>query len=471
MTSEEENVSKSLVAQSGILAGSNPFMAIASFVMILAFVGFTISDVEYAGKVFTCMKGFVLGTMGWFYIALLGSLFFLMIWIMCSRFGNVKLGKDDDVPEFSTFSWICMLFSAGLGSGLIYWGVAEPIYHIQDSPFLGMEGVEPKSMDAALVAMRVTNLHWGFHGWALYALIGMSLAYFGFRKGLPLILRSAVYPILGDKIYGPWGNAVDLIGVFGTVFGLATSLGMGVVPIAAGMEKVFGFANNLTNQLILIAIITCIGTASVASGVGKGVRILSEMNVWLSLLLLVLMLSLGATSLIVGLTISSAGDYIWNFIPMGFWIDTKPDREWQNWWTLFYWAWWIAWGPFVGMFIARISKGRTIREFCICMMFIPVTVVILWMGVFGDAAYGVQFLGGGGVFESVNGNYAEGVFTVINGLSVEALHFPITCLTVFFLISWFVTSSDSGTLVMCTMLSMGAEHPPIKLRIFWGLTV
>jgi choline/glycine/proline betaine transport protein len=157
--------------------------------------------------------------------------------------------------------------------------VAEPIYHIQDNPFLGMEGVESKSLDAALIAMRVTNLHWGFHGWALYALIGMSLAYFGFRKGLPLILRSAVYPILGDKIYGPWGNAVDLIGVFGTVFGLATSLGMGVVPIAAGMEKVFGFANNLTNQLILIAIITCIGTASAASGVGKGVRILSEMNV------------------------------------------------------------------------------------------------------------------------------------------------------------------------------------------------
>jgi choline/glycine/proline betaine transport protein len=279
MTSEEENVSKSLVAQSGILAGSNPFMAIASFVMILAFVGFTISDVEYAGKVFTAMKAFVLGSMGWFYIALLGSLFFLMIWIMCSRFGSVKLGKDDDDPEFSTFSWIFILFSAGLGSGLIYWGVAEPIYHIQDNPFLGMEGVEPKSLDAALIAMRVTNLHWGFHGWALYALIGMSLAYFGFRKGLPLILRSAVYPILGDKIYGPWGNAVDLIGVFGTVFGLGTSLGMGVVPIAAGMEKVFGFANNLTNQLILIAIITCIGTASVASGVGKGVRILSEMNV------------------------------------------------------------------------------------------------------------------------------------------------------------------------------------------------
>jgi choline/glycine/proline betaine transport protein len=468
--SEETHVAPSgLVEKTGLFAGMNLFMGIAAMVMILGFVLFTVQDVEYSSTVFTDGKDFIISRLNWFYVLVVSLALFFVFWLLVSRFGDVKLGKDDDEPDFSTFSWICMLFSAGLGSGLIYWGVAEPMYHIQDSPYLTRNGIEPGSLDAAASAIRVTIFHWGLHGWALYVLVGLSLAYFAYRKGLPLSLRSTMYPVLKERIYGPWGHVVDLIGVFGTIFGLATSLGLGVAPIAAGLENLGWLANTTTNQLILVAIITAIGTTSAATGVSRGVRILSEMNVWASLVLLLLFLVLGPTAFILGMVISGTGDYLWNVIPMGFWIDGDPERQWQSWWTIFYWGWWIAWCPFVGMFIARISKGRTIRQFCFCVLLVPTMVVALWMGVFGGAAVGVDLFNDAGVVEAVNNNYASGVYQTIAGFGYDWLVTPITILTTVLLISWFVTSSDSGTLVMCTILSMGDEHPPIKFRVFWGL--
>ena len=463
-------VPDNLVAKSGLFSGMNVFMGIASMVMIIGFVAFTIQDVEFSGSVFSAAKDFIIGALDWFYVLVVTVVLFFVIWLMFSRFGDVKLGKDDDEPDFSTFSWVCMLFSAGLGSGLIYWGVAEPIYHFQDNPFMTTEGIEPKSSAAAVSALRVTVFHWGLHGWGLYVLVGLALAYFSYRKGLPLTLRAAVYPVLKEKVYGFWGHVVDLIGVFGTIFGLATSLGLGVAPIAAGMENLGWMDNTTTNQMILVAIITVLGTGSAASGVGKGVRILSEMNVWASLGLLLLFLILGPTAFILGLAITGIGDYLWNVIPMGFWIDGDPERQWQSWWTIFYWGWWIAWCPFVGMFIARISKGRTIRQFCIFVLLFPVTVVALWMGVFGGSAMGLDLFNNAGISEAVNNDYASGVFQTVANFGVEWLVTPITILITILLVSWFVTSSDSGTLVMCTMLSMGDEHPPIKFRIFWGIT-
>ncbi len=343
MSTEEKNVPDNLVAKSGIFGGMNVTMGVASMAMILGFVFFTIRDVEYSSAIFSSGKDFIIGTMGWFYVVVVNVALFFVFWLLFSRFGDVKLGKDDDEPDFSTFSWICMLFSAGLGSGLIYWGVAEPMYHIQGNPFLDRQGLEPGSVDAAVNAVAITNFHWGLHGWGLYVLVGLSLAYFSYRHDLPLTLRTALYPILKDKIYGPWGHLVDLIGVFGTIFGLATSLGLGVGPIAAGIERLGWMENTQTNQLILVAIITCLGTASAASGVGKGVRILSEANVMVSIGLLVLFIILGPTAFLLGVTISGMGEYLWNVVPMGFWINGEPENQWQSWWTIFYWGWWIAW--------------------------------------------------------------------------------------------------------------------------------
>ncbi len=465
-TSRPEN----LVASSGLFKGMNPLMGIASMLMIIGFVAFTVADVDRSSEVFAAGKDFIIGTMDWFYVIVVNAALFFVFWLMIGRFGDVKLGKDDDEPDFSTFSWICMLFSAGLGSGLIYWGVAEPMFHIQGSPFMDKAGAEAGSVDAAIAAVTVTNFHWGFHGWGLYVLVGLSLAYFSYRRDLPLTLRTALYPILKERIYGPWGHLVDLIGVFGTIFGLATSLGLGVTPIAAGLENLGWLANTQTNQLILVAIITALGTASAASGVGKGVRILSEVNVMASIGLLILFIILGPTAFLLGITISGFGDYLWNVIPMGFWINGDPENQWQSWWTIFYWGWWIAWCPFVGLFIARVSKGRTIRQFCFCVLLIPTSVVMLWMGVFGGAAAGVDLFYKAGVMEAVNDDYAAGVFQTIAGFGYSWLVYPITVLVTILLISWFVTSSDSGTLVMCTMLSMGDEHPPVKFRIFWGIT-
>ncbi len=470
MTDTTHSPPENLVAKSGLFKGMNVFMGIASMVMIIGFVAFTIQDVEFSGEVFGVAKNFIIDSLGWFYVLVVTLVLFFVFWLMFSRFGDVKLGKDDDEPDFSTFSWVCMLFSAGLGSGLIYWGVAEPIYHFQDNPFMTMEGIEASSHEAAVSAFTVTAFHWGLHGWGLYVLVGLSLAYFSYRKGLPLTLRAAVYPILKEKVYGFWGHVVDLVGVFGTIFGLATSLGLGVAPIAAGMENLGWMENTVTNQMILVAIITVMGTTSAASGVGKGVRILSETNVWASLVLLLIFLVLGPTAFVLGLTISGIGEYVWNVIPMGFWIDSDPERQWQSWWTIFYWGWWIAWCPFVGMFIARISKGRTIRQFCIFVLLFPVTVVALWMGVFGGTAIGLDLFNNAGVSDAVNNDYASGVFHTVANFGIGWLTTPITILITILLVSWFVTSSDSGTLVMCTMLSMGDEHPPIKFRIFWGIT-
>ena len=470
MSNEAHVPPDNLVAKSGIFSGMNATMAIASMAMIVGFVIFTIQDVEYSSAVFAQGKDFIIGTLDWFYVLVVNVVLFFVFWLLMSRFGDVKLGKDNETPDFSTFSWICMLFSAGLGSGLIYWGVAEPMYHIQGNPFMAREGIEAGSVEAGAMAIQVTNFHWGLHGWALYVLVGLSLAYFAYRRDLPLTLRSALYPILKEKVYGPWGHLVDLIGVFGTIFGLATSLGLGITPIAAGLEKLGWMDNTQTNQLILVAVITALGTGSAVSGVGRGVRILSEINVWASLGLLVLFLVLGPTAFILGMTISGMGDYLWNVIPMGFWIDGEPERQWQSWWTIFYWGWWIAWCPFVGLFIARVSKGRTIRQFCTCVLLIPVSVVVLWMGIFGSAATGVDLFSGAGVVDAVNTDYAAGVFQTITGFGYSFLVTPITILVTVLLVSWFVTSSDSGTLVMCTMLSMGDEHPPIKFRLFWGVT-
>ena len=461
---------ENLIAKSGIFSGMNAFMALASMTMIVAFIGYTIIDVERSSEVFSVGKDFIIGTMDWFYVIVVNAALAFSLWLMLSRFGDVKLGKADDEPDFSTFSWIAMLFSAGLGSGLIYWGVAEPMYHIQGNPFADQAGIVAGSTEAAVKSVTVTIFHWGFHGWGLYVLAGMALAYFAYRYDLPLTPRAALYPILKEKIYGPWGHVVDLIAVFGTVFGIATSLGLGITPIAAGIERLGLMENNLPNQLILVAIITVLGTASAASGVGKGVRILSEMNVIASLGLLILFIVLGPTAFILGIAISGIGDYLWNVIPMGFQINGDPENQWQSWWTIFYWGWWIAWCPFVGMFIARVSKGRTIREFTLAVLFVPVSVVMIWMGVFGGAAAGVDLFYNAGVAETVNEDYARGVFATVAGFGYTWLTPIIFVLITVLLISWFVTSSDSGTLVLCTMLSMGDEHPPIKFRIFWGLT-
>lgn len=459
-----------LVAESGMFKGMHSGMSIASKGIVVAMVVFTVLNVDFANEVYGTIKDWITTTLSWYYISVVSIALFFVIWLMFSKHGDIRLGDDDEKPEFSTFSWFCMLFSAGLGLGLLYWSVAEPLYHIQGNPFIEVAGIEPMTPGAAQVALRITLFHWGVHGWAVYVIVGLSLAYYAYRKKLPLAMRSGLYPILGNKIYGPYGHAVDLLAVFGTVFGLATSLGLGATAVNAGFQKLFGIDLSITNQLVLIAVISVVGTLSAVSGVGRGVRILSELNIWLTVLLLGVFLLVGPTAFLLGLYVTSIGDYLWNVVPMGLWTDVDPERDWQSWWTIFYWGWWVAWCPFVGIFIARVSRGRTIREFAIGVLLVPSIVTFFCFTVFGGTALHMELFGQGGLVEAVNEDYSLGLFETLSQLNVYSfLLWPLMALTTFLLISWFVTSSDSGTLVITTMLSMGDPHPPQRFRIVWGL--
>jgi choline/glycine/proline betaine transport protein len=311
----------------------------------------------------------------------------------------------------------------------------------------------------------------------VYVIVGLCLAYFGFRKKLPLTLRSALYPIIGERIYGPIGHAVDLLAVFGTVFGVATSLGLGVSQMAAGLNVLFGVDPGVTTQIVLIGIISVIATLSAVSGVGNGIRIISEWNIWLSIVLLAFFLFGGPFQWLMGLFITSLGDYLWNVIPMGFWTaGTEGNTAWQGGWTIFYWGWWISWAPFVGMFIARISRGRTIREFMVGVLFVPTTIAFFWICMFGGNAIYLELnaangVGTAGIVDTVmSWNLPAALYGTIALLTdISSLQWIMSALTTFLLATWFITSSDSGTLVITTMLSMGNDHPPQRFRIVWGL--
>ncbi len=266
-----------LVADTGLFSGINPSMGVLSKAMVLAFLVFTIINVDFAGGVYADIKNWIQTTLNWYYVSLASVFFFLCLWLTMGRLGNLKLGADDAKPEFSFYSWFAMLFGAGMGIAMLFWSIAEPMYHFQGNPFIKMAGIEAGTIEAAQVAMRISFFHWGFHGWAIYAIAGLAMAYFAYRKGLPLTIRSALYPLLGDKIYGPVGHAVDLLGVFATIFGVATSLGLGVSQMNAGLNYLFDMEISTTNQVILILVISVVATFSAVSGVAKGIRILSEL--------------------------------------------------------------------------------------------------------------------------------------------------------------------------------------------------
>jgi choline/glycine/proline betaine transport protein len=387
-----------------------------------------------------------------------------------------------------------MLFSAGVGIGILFFGVAEPIFYFDNSgafgypnnPHADLNGHADMNIQRAVDAMRVTYFHWGFHGWAVYVMVGLCLAYFGFRKKLPLTLRSALYPLIGERIYGPLGHAVDLLAVFGTVFGVATSLGLGVSQMATGLNVLFGIDPGLVTKLILILVISIVATLSAVSGVGKGIRIISEWNIWLSIILLGAFVILGPFDWLMSFFITSIGDYLWNVVPMGFWTASEDaNAAWQGGWTIFYWGWWISWAPFVGMFIARISRGRTIREFMVGVLFVPTTIAFFWLCMFGgnaiwqelNAVGGPGAAGGAGVIETVRAwNLPNALYGTIANLGTTSwlgdmgwTAWPLSALATFLLASWFITSSDSGTLVITTMLSMGDDHPPKVFRVIWGM--
>ena len=465
-------------AKSGFHKGLNPTVSLWSQFIVFALVIFGAVWTEQAGGAFSAVKAFMVGTLKWYYLAIVAGFLFFAIWLLFSRYANVRLGKDDDRPEFGYFSWFAMLFSAGMGIGLVFWSIAEPLYHFQSNPF--MEKGMAETAEAAGLAMRITFFHWGLHPWAIYAVVGLSLAYFAYRKDLPLTIRSTLYPLIGDRIYGPIGHTADILAILGTIFGVATSLGLGVQQIATGLHTLTGWgafvdiaadgtqSPNMSAMLVLIACISAVATISVVSGLGRGIKILSELNLWLSIAVMVFLFAFGPTRYLLNTLLQSTGDYLANVVALSLWSDAHKDGNWQNTWTTFYWGWWISWAPFVGMFIARISRGRTIREFILGVLLVPTLLAFVWLVLFGGTALHIELFGGGGITEAVKADVTSALYVTLEKLDPGLMGKLAAAVATLLIATYFVTSSDSGTLVINTILSLGDPEPPTVHRVIWG---
>ncbi len=431
--------------------------------LIFAGVLFTIIAGDAAEKLFAAIKDWISEYTGWFLVLTMNVVLATCIGIMVSPLGRLRIGGPDAKPEFSYMSWFAMLFSAGMGIGLLFYGVAEPMFHYVANPLS-----EPGTVASAKAAMQLTFLHWGFHPWGIYALIGLGLAFFGFTEGLPLSIRNVFYPILKERIYGGLGNTIDILATISCLFGVATSLAFGVQQVNAGMAHLFGIPQNAWVQTILIACITALATWSVVRGLDGGIKLLSNINIGLALLLMLFILFLGPTLFIMNALIENLGNYFQDFFTLGFWNETYTDAgNWQNGWTIFYWAWWIAWCPFVGMFIARVSYGRSLREYLSCVLVVPTFVTFIWMTVFGNSAIYIERYMSGGMAKAVQTNIPVSLFVFLESFPLSWVTSILAMVVVIF---FFVTSSDSGSMVIDIITAGGNPDPPTPQRLFWAIT-
>ena len=337
MDAEQKNLPNTELSKRIFLnSGSHPIMALGSALTVVVFVLFTVISPDYAGSVFNRARDFISSQLDWYYIAIMNFYLIFAVLLVFSKYGKIRLGADSDKPEFSYFAWFSMLFGAGIGIGILFWSIAEPITHFQNNPFI--DASQSMSAEAAQIAMRISIFHWGLHGWALYAVLGMTFAYFSYRKGLPLSIRSALYPVFGERIHGPIGFIADLLAVLGTVFGIATSLGLGAQQMNAGISYLLGIEISIATQILLISVISVVATLSVLSGINRGIRILSELNMKLTLLILALFFVFGPTLYLLSSIATNSLDYLVNSPALGVWIDPDRDSQWQSWWTIFYWG-------------------------------------------------------------------------------------------------------------------------------------
>jgi len=455
----------------------NPVFMISGL-SVVAFVFYALALPEQAANIFGALRPWLTSTFDWFFLSAANVFVIFCLALVLLPVGAVRLGGKDATPDYSYAGWFAMLFAAGMGIGLMFFGVLEPAYYFAtpwgDEP-LGL--VRPFDGDGNLIAANVvearqialaaTSFHWALHPWAIYAVVALALALFSYNKGLPLSIRSAFYPLLGERVWGWWGHIIDTLAVFATLFGLATSLGLGASQANAGLEFVYGIPNNLTVQVLLITGITGVALISVLRGLDGGVKVLSELNMGLALLLLLfVLLTAGAVSILTEFA-SGLVAYVQNVVPLSMPFG-REDDGYREGWTAFYWAWWISWSPFVGMFIARVSRGRTVREFITCVLLIPSLVCIFWMAVFGGAA--INDMVANGADSLVKANVIDtyvpelSLFAMLEGLPLSAI---TSTLGIVLVIVFFVTSSDSGSLVIDTITAGGKVDAPVPQRVFW----
>ncbi|MFO6424244.1 BCCT family transporter [Motilimonas sp. KMU-193] len=431
-------------------------LVIASFIALFAAL-----QPDFSTQIFNQVQSWLVSQVGWLYILSVAIFLIFIVCIMVSRLGDIKLGPDHSEPDYSNISWFSMLFSAGMGIGLMFFGVAEPVMHYL-SPPVG----DPATVAAAKDAMRITFFHWGLHAWGIYAVVALALAYFSYRHKLPLLPRSALYPIIGERIHGPIGHATDTFAVVGTLFGVATSLGFGVQQLNAGLSHLFAIEQTVLVQLALILVITILATISVILGLDGGIKRLSNLNMFLALALLLGMLLLGPTAQLFQSFVQNTGTYMSELVNSTFNMYAYDHKEdWLGGWTMLYWGWWISWSPFVGTFIARVSRGRTIREFIVGVLFIPSGFTFLWMTVFGNSAIGlISSDTAHTLAQAVDDNVAIAIFVFFEQFPLSSL---LSLIAVLLVTTFFITSADSGALVIDTLTAGGEQDTPVWQRIFW----
>ena len=441
------------------------------------FIVLTLLFPERAGSTFQSIVAFSTGTLDWYFMILVDFFILFCLALVVLPYGSVRLGGADARPDHSYLSWFAMLFTAGIGIGLLFFGVLEPVYHANvslplgiASPF-GADGELNSAAidDASAMGLAGTYLHWGIHGWAVYVVMALALGLFTYNKGLPFSIRSAFFPILGERVWGWWGHVIDILAVFSTLFGLATSLGLGAQQANAGMNFVFGLEVSTLTQVIVIILVTAVALVSVWRGLEGGLKKLSEINMILAVLFFFFVLFAGPTLLAMAGFWSGLTTYVTDFIPLSAPFGREDDAYRQS-WTIFYWAWWISWAPFVGMFIARVSRGRTVREFILCVLLVPSLFIFVWMGVFGSTALEQLYADPAGslVKEYVIDNYRPelSLFGMLNELPLTGL---MSTLGIVLALIFFVTSSDSGSLVIDTITAGGKIDAPRPQRMFWAI--
>ncbi|WP_375164807.1 BCCT family transporter, partial [Arthrobacter sp.] len=434
--------------------------------VIIVFVLFATIFPAAATELFGAIQSNVIRWFGWYYVAAIALFVAFALWIGLGRYGDIKLGKDEDAPEFSVMSWFALLFAAGMGIGLVFFGVAEPLNHFA-APRPGVEG---SPLEIAQQAMTQTYLHWGLHAWAIYVVVGVSIAYAVHRRNRPISIRWALEPLLGRKrVSGGWGNLIDVVALVGTLFGVATSLGLGVLQISSGLEQANIVQATTMTQIGLILCIITLTIVSVVSGVGRGMKWLSNTNIVLAALLMLVVLFTGPTLFLLREFVQSLGNYLQNVVGLTFntlAFSGAEGEAWQAAWTTFYWGWWISWAPFVGIFIARISKGRTVRQFVVGVLLVPTTVGFMWFAVLGGAAIHRELFGSGGLIGDDGSVDTEGaLFGLLGSLPGGTI---LTVGAILLIAIFFITSADSGALVMGMISTGGDVEPKNWLRIFWA---
>ncbi|OIJ14640.1 glycine/betaine ABC transporter [Anaerobacillus arseniciselenatis] len=435
-----------------------------SSIIIALFVSWGIISPTSLQSTANHFLGLTIENFGWFYMIVTAFFIGFILFLAISPFGKLKLGKQDETPQYSYYTWIGMLFSAGIGVGFVFWGVAEPVLYYIDAPY----GVTPETADAARIGLRYAVFHWAFHPWAIFSLVALALAYVQYRKDQPALISSAFYPLLGKKAHGNFGKGIDILAVIATSTGVATTFGLSAIQITGGLSHLTNIPNNVVTQLIVIFIVTILFIISAASGLDRGIRILSITNLTIAGILLVFMIVFGPTLFIAESAVTTLGGYISNLVPMSLTMTPFTDSVWLGAYTIFFWAWHISWAPFMGLFIARISRGRTIREFVFGVLIVPSALGLIWFTAFGGTALHLIKTQGSGIADVVMNNVELALFVTLSELPLGMF---MSGIAVFLILIFFITSADSASYVLGAMTSKGSLTPSLGIKVIWGLLI